>query len=73
MSAFTDLAAYISRIRANRANGVRALDELTTEEQADKIIAELNIYGAGVRERVIAHLEAAEERGFDSYPSYCDD
>ncbi len=38
-------------------------EELTTEEHAARLIEEFNIYGRDVRERLIAHLTAAEQRG----------
>ncbi len=44
--------------------------ELTTEEHVTRIIEEFNIYGRGVRERLIAHIAAAEQRGGNDECAY---
>lgn len=41
--------------------------ELSTEKHADRIIAQFNLYGEGLRDQIIAHLMEAEDRGFDRY------
>jgi hypothetical protein len=39
------------------------INALTTEEHATIIIEELNLYGKGIKDRVIKHLYMAEQRG----------
>ncbi len=42
---------------------VTPFHELTTEEHVTRIIEEFDIYGRGIRDRLIAHIKAAELRG----------
>jgi hypothetical protein len=49
-------------------NPAPTLLDISTEDHADKLIAEFNIYGEGFRDRIIEHIRMAELRGEENAP-----